>query len=44
MIDTRIDSGIEVATISVLRHEPQEQQDHQRREARRRSRLRAARR
>ena len=37
MIDTRIDSGIEMTTISVLRQLPEEQQDHQRRSARRRS-------
>ncbi len=32
MIDVRIDSGIEMATISVLRHEPRKTQDHQRRQ------------
>ena len=36
MIDTRIDSGIETTTMSVLRQLPEEDQDHERGQARRR--------
>ena len=31
MIETRIESGIEMTTMSVLRQLPEEQQDHERR-------------